>query len=250
MAVNNEVGTIQDIPRIAEMLAPHGVPLHCDAAQAPCAMDVSNLAVQADLVSLSGHKVYGPQSIGTLYIRRDLQERIEPLIYGGGQQEGLRSGTVPVPLCVGMGAAAKAFVERRRVARQRDSFVAHLQRGHAFVTINGAIGDRRHPGNANAGFGGFVAQDILGALQPRLAARPEHTRTFPRASCPGSHRGTERCVHPLQLWPVHDRRRDRKVCSSGPRGFGFALFRTDPRSLMSVAAPLPRYSKTSGALYN
>ena len=60
MAVNNEVGTIQDIPRIAEMLAPHGVPLHCDAAQAPCAMDVSNLAVQADLVSLSGHKVYGP----------------------------------------------------------------------------------------------------------------------------------------------------------------------------------------------
>ena len=61
MAVNNEVGTIQDIPRIAEMLAPQGVPLHCDAAQAPCAMDVSNLAVQADLVSLSGHKMYGPQ---------------------------------------------------------------------------------------------------------------------------------------------------------------------------------------------
>ena len=176
MAVNNEVGTIQDIPRIAEMLAPHGVPLHCDAAQAPCAMDVSNLAVHADLVSLSGHKMYGPQGIGTLYIRRDLQERIEPLIYGGGQQDGLRSGTVPVPLCVGMGAAAEiiagteAFEERRRVARQRDLFVRHLQRGHAFVTINGAIGDRRHPGNANVGFDGFVAQDILGSLQPRLAA--------------------------------------------------------------------------------
>ena len=176
MAVNNEVGTIQDIPRIAEMLAPQGVPLHCDAAQAPCAMDVSNLAVHADLVSLSGHKMYGPQGIGTLYIRRDLQERIEPLIYGGGQQDGLRSGTVPVSLCVGMGAAAEiiatteAFGERRRVARQRDLFIGRLQRGHAFVTINGAVGDRRHPGNANAGFDGFVAQDILGALQPRLAA--------------------------------------------------------------------------------
>ena len=88
MAVNNEIGTIQDIPRIAALLAPHGAVFHCDAAQAPCAMDVSDLAAHADLVSLSGHKVYGPQGIGALYIRRDLQEYIEPLIYGGGQQDG------------------------------------------------------------------------------------------------------------------------------------------------------------------
>ena len=102
MAVNNEVGTIQDIPRIAALLAPYGIVLHCDAAQAPCAMDVSDLAVHTDMVSLSGHKMYGPQGIGVLYIRRDLQDRIEPLIYGGGQQAGLRSGTVPMPPCVGM----------------------------------------------------------------------------------------------------------------------------------------------------
>lgn len=70
-------------------------------------MDVSNLATQADLVSLSGYKIYGPQGIGALYIRRDLKDSIEPLIYGGGQQDGLRSGTVPVPLCAGMGAAAE-----------------------------------------------------------------------------------------------------------------------------------------------
>ena len=176
MAVNNEVGTIQDIPRIAALLAPHDIPLHCDAAQAPCAIDVSDLAVHADLVSLSGHKMYGPQGIGALYIRRDLQDQIEPLIYGGGQQAGLRSGTVPMPLCVGMGAAAgfladgTAFEERMRVAGQRDSFLRHLQRRHASLTINGAIGDRRHPGNANIRFDGFDAQDILGALQPRLAA--------------------------------------------------------------------------------
>ena len=176
MAVNNEVGTIQDIPRIAALLAPHDIPLHCDAAQAPCAMDVSDLAVHADLVSLSGHKMYGPQGIGAVYIRRDLQDQIEPLIYGGGQQAGLRSGTVPMPLCVGMGAAAAfladrpAFEERIRVADQRDSFIRHLQRGHVAVTLNGAIGDRRHPGNANIRFDGFDAQDILGALQPQLAA--------------------------------------------------------------------------------
>ena len=176
MAVNNEVGTIQDIPRIAALLAPYGIVLHCDAAQAPCAMDVSDLAVHADMVSLSGHKMYGPQGIGALYIRRDLQDRIEPLIYGGGQQAGLRSGTVPMPLCVGMGAAAEllaghaAFEERTRVACQRDSFVRRLQCGNASLAVNGSIGDRRHPGNSNVRFDGFDAQDILGALQPRLAA--------------------------------------------------------------------------------
>ncbi len=179
MAVNNEVGTIQDIPRIAALLAPYGIVLHCDAAQAPCAMDVSDLTVHADMVSLSGHKMYGPQGIGALYIRRDLQDRIEPLIYGGGQQSGLRSGTVPMPLCVGMGAAAEllsghtAFEERMRVTSLRDLFVRRLQCQYAsltILTINGSIGDRRHPGNSNIRFDGFDAQDILGALQPRLAA--------------------------------------------------------------------------------
>ena len=176
MAVNNEIGTIQDIPRIAALLAPYGIVLHCDAAQAPCAMDVSDLAVHTDMVSLSGHKIYGPQGIGALYIRSDLQDRIEPLIYGGGQQAGLRSGTVPMPLCVGMGAAAEllavraASEERERVAGQRDSFVRHIQCGHASLTVNGSIGDLRHPGNSNIRFDGFDAQDILGSLQPRLAA--------------------------------------------------------------------------------
>jgi len=176
MAVNNEVGTIQDIPQIAALLVPYGIFFHCDAAQAPCAMEISDLAKHADLVSLSGHKVYGPKGIGALYIRRDVQERIEPLIYGGGQQEGLRSGTVPVPLCVGMAAAAEIFQlpeapeERTRVSRQRDSFVELLQSRSFPVVVNGPAGDRRHPGNANVRFDGFGAQDILGALQPRLAA--------------------------------------------------------------------------------
>ena len=176
MAVNNEVGTIQDIPRIAELLASHGVLFHCDAVQAPCAMDVSELAAHADLISLSAHKFYGPQGIGALYIRRDLKDSIEPIIYGGGQQEGLRSGTLPMPLCVGMGAAAgivgsdEGKEERQRVAGLRDSFIGLLENGEFPITINGPVGQSRHPGNANICFEGCDAQDILGVLQPRLAA--------------------------------------------------------------------------------
>ena len=176
MAVNNEVGTIQDIPRIAELLAPHAIVFHCDAAQAPCAMDVSDFAAHADLVSLSAHKFYGPQGIGALYIRRDLKDSIEPIIYGGGQQEGLRSGTVPMPLCVGMGTAAEivargeAKEERKRVAGMRDAFILLLESGEFPITVNGPIGQWRHPGNANICFDGVDAQDILGVLQPRLAA--------------------------------------------------------------------------------
>ncbi len=175
MAVNNEVGTIQDVYRTSNLLRRYDVLFHCDAAQAPCAMDMGELATHADLISLSGHKVYGPQGIGALYIRRDLQSRVEPLMHGGGQQNGLRSGTVPVPLCVGM-AAAMDFIrsegpeERRRVAKQRDAFVRLVRSGAFPAHLNGPVGCRRHPGNANLRFERLVATDLLGLMQPRLAA--------------------------------------------------------------------------------
>ena len=175
MAVNNEVGTIQHLPAIAELLACYGVLFHCDAAQAPAAMNVSGLVEYADLISLSAHKMYGPQGIGALYIRRDAQNGVEPIIYGGGQQNGLRSGTLPVPLCVGMAAAAEIIRaegpdERLRLGWQRDLFVGLLQDSGLPVVINGPQSEWRHPGNANLRFGGFAAQDILGSVQPRLAA--------------------------------------------------------------------------------
>lgn len=176
MAVNNEVGTIQDIARVAEIIADSGAIFHCDAAQAACAIDTSELAVHADLISLSGHKIYGPQGIGALYIRRDLHKSVEPIIYGGGQQSDLRSGTVPVPLCVGMAAAAEILqtdegaAERERAAGLRDAFVECLQGSGYPVAVNGPTCDRRHPGNANLRFDGFVAQEILASLQPHLAA--------------------------------------------------------------------------------
>ena len=175
MAVNNEVGTIQDLPEITGLLARHGVVFHCDAAQAVCAVDTSHIVKYADLVSLSGHKFYGPQGIGALYIRRDLHSSIEPMIYGGGQQNSLRSGTVPVPLCVGMAVAAEIVLaeghcERAKVAELRDIFVGLLSDSGFAVGINGPVGKWRHPGNANLRFDGFAAPDILGSVQPRLAA--------------------------------------------------------------------------------
>ena len=94
----------------------------------------------------------------------------------GGQQNGLRSGTVPLPLCVGLGTASEIMLspeqesERRRVAGQRDRFVNMVEDGSFSITVNGPLADRRHPGNANLRFEGFSAQDILGSLQPRLAA--------------------------------------------------------------------------------
>ena len=176
MAVNNEIGTIQDIGRISELVRSHGAVFHCDAAQAPLAMNMESMASQTDMLSLSAHKMYGPKGIGAIYIARELQDQIEPLIYGGGQQNGLRSGTVPVPLCVGMGAAADIFTateaeeKRAQLCRRRDTFVKMLSRLPWPIAVNGPQGQARHPGNANIRFAGFSAEDILSALQPHLAA--------------------------------------------------------------------------------
>ena len=173
--VNNEVGTIQDIPSVAAVLQPFDVLLHCDAAQAPSAVETLALARHADLLSLSGHKMYAPKGIGALFIRTGLRERIEPLLYGGGQQGGLRAGTVPVPLCVGMGVAADILrqdgaAERCAIADMRDSFVEMLLQSIPRTIINGPQASARHPGNANVRFGSLDAQDLLAALQPGLAA--------------------------------------------------------------------------------
>jgi cysteine desulfurase len=176
MAVNNEIGTIQDINRLSEVVREAGAFLHCDAAQAPVAMDISGMADQVDCLSLSAHKMYGPQGIGALFVRRGLQNRIEPLIYGGGQQNGLRSGTLPVPLCVGMGVAAELVKgklgekQRAELRNRRDRFVEKLLTLPWDISLNGAASPARHPGNTNIMFRGFSAQDMLQALQPKLAA--------------------------------------------------------------------------------
>jgi cysteine desulfurase len=172
--VNSEIGTIQNLPAIAALVHAKGALLHWDAAQAPCALDMAGISDFADLVSLSAHKMYGPKGIGALYVRRDLQDLIKPHVHGGGQQRNMRSGTLPVPLCVGFGAAAALLIgdqgrdERQRVGALRDLLVDELKRLNWTIQING--GPARHPGNANIRFYGLTAADILAAVQPHLAA--------------------------------------------------------------------------------
>lgn len=176
MAVNNEIGTIQDIGRIGALARDAGALFHCDAAQAPCAINVGDLIDHADLISLSGHKIYGPCGIGALIARRDVQPLISPLIHGGGQQNGLRSGTLPLALCVGFGAAAEliggegAVEERERVRAIRDLFIRSLIVAGHDIELNGATHDARHPGNANLLLRGVAAADLLASMQPKLAA--------------------------------------------------------------------------------
>jgi cysteine desulfurase len=176
MAVNNEIGSIQDIEALSETIRKNGAVFHCDAAQAPMAMTMESFAAQTDMISLSGHKMYGPKGIGALYIRRDLQDEIEPLIYGGGQQNGLRSGTLPTPLCVGIGAAAEYIgsfdvsEKRKALHARKNRFLDMLLALPWAAQLYGDEGQKRHPGNISIGFRGFNAEDILGALQPHLAA--------------------------------------------------------------------------------
>jgi len=176
MAINNEVGTVQDIASMAKLAGSVGSYFHCDASQAPFHGMGSDCFADVDLISLSGHKMYGPKGIGTLVIRRRLQQNVEPMIYGGGQQSGLRSGTLPTFLCVGMGAAAELMRQPEmenqmsRVRMLRDEFVRRLLAADDRIQLNGPPLEIRHIGNSNLRFDGFNAADLLGRLQPRLAA--------------------------------------------------------------------------------
>ncbi|WP_170368872.1 cysteine desulfurase family protein [Ruegeria arenilitoris] len=177
MAVNNEIGTIQDIERISKVASTAGALFHCDGAQAPCAMDVSRLSDHADLISISSHKMYGPPGIGALFARRELQPMLRPTILGGGQQNGLRSGTVPTALCVGFGAAAKIMGSeeskhhRTELAKLKGEFLSRLRNLPCNIWVNGSMDVRQqHPGNLNIGFENISAADLLSRLQPFLAA--------------------------------------------------------------------------------
>lgn len=174
--VNNEIGTIQDLSTISLLCRDVGAILHSDFAQAPSAVSLLDYADLADMVSLSGHKFGGPMGIGTLYISRELKDRIQPLFHGGGQEGGMRSGTLPLPLCVGLGAAADYHASaagaamRGHVACLRDLFVNELQSNRDHIRLNGDKLASRHPGNANLRFEGHDADEILQRLQPIVSA--------------------------------------------------------------------------------
>jgi cysteine desulfurase len=172
MAAHNEIGVTQPIKEIAALAHAKGVLFHTDAAQAvgKIALDVSDLGV--DLMSISGHKFYGPKGIGALYLRRRPRARIEPLFDGGGQERGMRSGTLPVPLIVGFGqTAALAKVEMageaQRLLALRARFLNGLRGKVPDLVLNGDA-ERRLPGNLNLSFPGLKAIDLIAAC-PGLA---------------------------------------------------------------------------------
>ena len=172
MAAHNEIGVIQPIAEIGALCRARGVLFHSDAAQAVGKMAIDVNAVGIDLLSVSGHKIYGPKGIGALYVRRRPRARLVPLIDGGGQERGLRSGTLPTPLCVGLGAAAalaqqEMAEEATRLTIWRQRLLAGLKTRVPELRLNGdAL--RRLPGNLNLCFPGVSALDLMAAC-PGLA---------------------------------------------------------------------------------
>ena len=158
MLANNEIGVIQPIAEIAAICASRGVPLHCDATQAvgKISVDVHQLGV--DLMSFTAHKIYGPKGVGALYVRRGGGGvRLEPLIDGGGQENGLRSGTLNVPGIVGFAKAldlclAELPAEGTRLTALRQRLWDGLQRALPDVVLNGPEFAIRLPGNLNCSF--------------------------------------------------------------------------------------------------
>jgi cysteine desulfurase len=163
MAVNNEIGVIQPIAEIAALCHQRGALFHTDGAQAvgKIRLDVGEMGI--DLMSISGHKIYAPKGIGALYVRRRPRVRLQPQMDGGGQERGFRSGTLPTPLCVGLGAACalagqEMHEEAARLRALRDGLLRAIAAGVPEAVVNGDI-ERRIAGNLNVAF-----PDIEGEL--------------------------------------------------------------------------------------
>lgn len=169
MAVNNEIGVIQPLVEIGALCRRHGALLHTDAAQATGKVTLDVDAMNIDLLSVSGHKLYGPKGIGALYARRRPRARIAAEMSGGGQERGMRSGTLAPALIVGLGLAceisgAEMAQEGDRLVALRAHLVDVLRVGIPDVFVNGAM-DPRVPGNLNIGFPGIDAEALMADLE-------------------------------------------------------------------------------------
>tara|TARA_Y100000385_G_scaffold202820_1_gene210111 strand:- start:10220 stop:11464 length:1245 start_codon:yes stop_codon:yes gene_type:complete len=168
MAVHNEIGVIQPLKEIGELCRKKGVFFHTDAAQGfgKIPLDVNELNI--DLMSISGHKIYGPKGIGALYVRRKPRIRIRPLINGGGQERGLRSGTLAPFLVAGLGQAAK--IAKKEMQQDNDKCVKLRERfmnSLKDVTKIYLNGDKKHriPGNINLSFAGIEGESFIMAVK-------------------------------------------------------------------------------------
>ena len=171
MAANNEIGVLQPLPEIASLCHARGALLHTDATQAAGRIGIDIDAWGVDLLSLSAHKVYGPKGIGALFARSSV--RIEPIVTGGGQEHGLRPGTVPAPLAVGFGEACRVASEQwEEDAGRVSQLVEHLMHGIRKACPNvqffGHL-ERRLPGSLSVGFPGVTADEVIDSVSDRIA---------------------------------------------------------------------------------
>lgn len=174
MAVNNETGVTQPIAQVGKLCRAAGALLHSDAAQALAVEPIEVDSWDVDLLSLSAHKAYGPKGIGALYVRRERRSQMQPIMFGGGQEDGLRPGTLATPLCVGFGAACQILSDEReteieRTRRLRDRLLDQLRADLPDLEVNGTL-ISRHPGNLNIRVPGIEAELLLAAARPKLAA--------------------------------------------------------------------------------
>lgn len=169
MAVNNEIGVIQPLADIGKICREKGVFFHTDAAQATGKIPLDVEAMNIDLMSISGHKMYGPKGIGVLYVRRRPRVRLVPMINGGGQERGIRSGTVPTPLAVGLGKAAQICSEEMaeesaRIQSLYNRFLSSVRKELTDVFLNGDE-DKRFPGNINISFAYVEGESLMMAIK-------------------------------------------------------------------------------------
>jgi len=174
MAANNEIGVLQPIAALSRACRARGVWLHTDAVQAVGRVPVDVEALGVDLASLTAHKLYGPKGAGALYVRRASKVELTPLFAGGGQERGIRPGTLNVPGIVGFGAAAELCgqelpAEGPRVAALRDRLLAALQAGLDAVTVNGSL-SARLPQNLHVSFAGVDGEALMTGLADDVAA--------------------------------------------------------------------------------
>jgi cysteine desulfurase len=165
MAVNNEIGVVQDIAGLAAIAKQSGALFHTDIAQATGKIPLDLTGWKVDLASISGHKVYGPKGVGALYVRRRPRVRLAPLFSGGGQERGLRSGTLPAPLIVGLGEAcrlaqAEMAEEAARLAGLSERLLDRLRADIPGIVVNGSR-RARIPGNLNLTFPAVSATDLM-----------------------------------------------------------------------------------------
>jgi cysteine desulfurase len=165
MAVNNEIGVIQPLAEIGKICREKKVFFHTDAAQAAGKIPLDVEALNVDLMSISGHKIYGPKGIGALYVRRKPRVRLVPMIVGGGQERGFRSGTLPTPLCVGLGEAAELCMkemdaEAKRLKKLQDRMLTGLRAKLTDIVVNGDL-EQRIPGNLNISFAYVEGESLM-----------------------------------------------------------------------------------------